>query len=82
LCLGFFHMDEIPEHVARPIEDYHWNLLSMSRMKQAFQQRGFSAQAIHIGTFQRQNTGRAETHNPEAYTFVVQATEAFQQPGP
>jgi len=82
LCLGFFQMDEIPEHVARPIEDYHWNLLSMSRMKQAFQQRGFSAQAIHIGTFQRQNTGRAETHNPEAYTFVVQATEAFQQPGP
>lgn len=71
LCVGFFQMDEIPEHVARPVEEYHWNLLSMARMKQLFLAHGFAAQAINIGSFLHQEIGCEQTHNPNAYTFFL-----------
>jgi hypothetical protein len=74
LCLGFFQMDEIREHVARPVEEYHWNLLSLNRMKELFASRGFAAQAVHIGTFLRDQVGCAQTHNPNAYTLLLRAT--------
>src|SRR6185295_5640764 len=28
ICAGFFSMDEIPAHIVRTVEDYHWNTLS------------------------------------------------------
>ena len=31
LCIGFFNMDEIRDHQMRPVDEYHWNLLSMAR---------------------------------------------------
>ncbi|HYG33382.1 MAG TPA: class I SAM-dependent methyltransferase [Clostridia bacterium] len=73
LCIGFFQMDETPEHLARPVDDYHWNLLSVDRMKEAFASRGFHARVIHIGTFLRQHVGCSQTHNPNAYTFLLHA---------
>ena len=72
LCIGFFQMDEIADHILRPIDDYHWNLLSMTRMRQLFASHGFTAQVIHIGTFLRQTIGCDQTHNPNAYTFLLQ----------
>jgi SAM-dependent methyltransferase len=54
LCIGFFQMDEIGEHVIRPIEEYHWNLLSAGRMRELFASQGFAAHVVHIGTFLRQ----------------------------
>ncbi|HWI59602.1 MAG TPA: class I SAM-dependent methyltransferase, partial [Bacillota bacterium] len=36
LCVGFFNMDEIPAHLVQPVEEYHWNKLSMARMKELF----------------------------------------------
>jgi hypothetical protein len=66
-------MDEVPEHVARPVDEYHWNLLSMRRMKEALAAAGFSAQVIHIGTFLKQTTGADRTYNPDAYTFALHA---------
>jgi SAM-dependent methyltransferase len=71
LCIGFFQMDEILEHVVRPLEDYHWNTLSMGRMKEMFARHGFAAQVLHIGTFLRQQVGCEFTHNPNAYTFLL-----------
>jgi SAM-dependent methyltransferase len=71
LCIGFFQMDEIPEHVVRPLDEYHWNLLSMWRMKELFSSHGFAAQAVHVGGFLRQQIGCEYTHNPNAYTFVL-----------
>jgi SAM-dependent methyltransferase len=71
LCLGFFNMDEIPEHVVRPHEDYHWNTLSMERMKELFARLGFAARVVHIGTFLRSAVGCDHTHNPNAYTFLL-----------
>jgi ubiquinone/menaquinone biosynthesis C-methylase UbiE len=72
LCIGFFQMDEIADHILRPVDDYHWNLLSMARMRQLFASHGFAAQVIHIGTFLRQTIGCDQTHNPNAYTFLLQ----------
>jgi SAM-dependent methyltransferase len=73
ICVGFFQMEEIRDHVVRPTDEYHWNLLSMARMRQLFADHGFKAQVIHIGTFLEQQVGWAETHNPNAYTFLLEA---------
>ena len=71
LCVGFFNMDEIPAHQVRPVREYHWNLLSMARMRELFAGGGFAAQAVHIGAFLRGQTGCDQTHNPNAYTFLL-----------
>ncbi len=71
LCIGFFNMDEIPAHQVRPVREYHWNTLSMARMKELFAGCGFAAQAVHIGAFLRRQTGCDQTHNPNAYTFLL-----------
>ena len=73
LCVSFFQMDEIPNHIVRPIEDYHWNLLSMARTRELFARHGFMAQVLHIGTFLREYAGGGQTHNPNAYTFLLSA---------
>jgi ubiquinone/menaquinone biosynthesis C-methylase UbiE len=71
LCIGFFQMDEIREHVVRPVEDYYCNLLSMGRMRTLFAAQGFEAQVVHIASFLRQRFGCDQTHNPNAYTFIL-----------
>jgi SAM-dependent methyltransferase len=73
MCLGFFQMDEIPEHIVRPHEDYFWNLLSLSRMKSLFTSHGFASQAIHVGSFLSHHTGSQNTHNPNAYTLILRS---------
>jgi SAM-dependent methyltransferase len=71
LCVGFFNMDEIRDHQVRPVDDYHWNLLSMARMREGFAACGFAGRVVHIGTFLRQQVGCEQTHNPNAYTFLL-----------
>jgi len=71
LCIGFFNMDEIPAHEVRPVREYHWNRLSMARMKELFADCGFTAQALHIGAFLRRQIGCDQTHNANAYTFLL-----------
>jgi hypothetical protein len=71
LCLGFFNMDEIPDHTVRPVEDYHWNTLSVDRMRELFCAQGFAVQVVHIGSFLRWAAGSDYTHNPNAYTFLL-----------
>jgi SAM-dependent methyltransferase len=71
LCIGFFNMDEIRDHQVRPVEEYHWNRLSMARMREVFAGCGFEARVVHIGSFLRQQIGCEQTHNPNAYTFLL-----------
>jgi SAM-dependent methyltransferase len=77
LCIGFFNMDEIRAHQVRPVDDYHWNLLSMARVKELFADCGFAARVVHIGTFLRQQIGCEQHHNPNAYTFLLQPAQPF-----
>ena len=71
ICVGFFQMDEIGEHVVRPIDDYHWNTLSMEKTKALFAEEGFAVQAFQIGSYLHSRVGCAETHNPNAYTLLA-----------
>jgi hypothetical protein len=71
ICSHFFQMDEISDHVVRPTDEYHWNLLSMEEIKKLFATHGFSGQTIQIKSFLRQEFGCDYTHNPNAYTFVL-----------
>jgi len=73
ICVGFFNMDEMAEHVVQPFEEYHWNRLSMVRMKELFLAQGFSGQILHVGSFLRRHIGCDYTHNPNAYTFILHA---------
>lgn len=71
ICVGFFQMDETPEHIVRPVEDYHVNTLSLARTKELFSQHGFAVQALHVGSYLRWRAGCHETYNPNAYTFLA-----------
>jgi SAM-dependent methyltransferase len=71
ICVGFFNMDEIRDHQVRLMDDYHWNLLSMGCMRELFAECGFTARVVHIGTFLRRQVGCEQTHNPNAYTFLL-----------
>jgi SAM-dependent methyltransferase len=71
LCIGFFNMDEIRDHLLCPVDDYHWNRLSMARMRELFAACGFTARVVHIGTFLRHQVGCEQTHNLNAYTFLL-----------
>ncbi len=71
LCIGFFNMDEIPDHLVRPTGEYHWNTLSMEQMRAQFAQHGFAAQVLHIGSLLKGRCGCDRTHNPNAYTFAL-----------
>jgi SAM-dependent methyltransferase len=72
ICAGFFQMDEIPDHIIRPVEDYYWNTLSMDRVRELFERQGFTGQVIHVGSYLRQKLGCEFTHNPNAYTLVLE----------
>lgn len=73
ICVGFFQMEESAEHVVRPVDEYFWNLLSMSRTRQVFERQGFEAQVIHLDSFLNTQAPGAQTHNPNAYTFVLRS---------
>jgi hypothetical protein len=70
MCAGFFNMHEKDEHDVKVIGDYHWNKLSVSATKEAFDRCGFSVDVIHIDTFLRTEFGCPDTHNKGAYSFI------------
>jgi hypothetical protein len=71
LCVHFFQMDEMPDHVRRPVGDYHLNTLSQAKAEALLRQHGFTVQPLHIGSYLRQRVGCQDTHNPAAYTFLA-----------
>ena len=60
-------------YLVASVEDPRVNLLSMARMRELFARHGFTAQVLHIGTFLREYVGGGQTHNPNAYTFLLSA---------
>jgi SAM-dependent methyltransferase len=79
MCIGFFQMDEMPEHIVRPMGEYHVNTLSLSLTEQLFTQHGFQVQPVHIGTYLQWRINCNETHNPNAYTFLAFGLESRLQ---
>lgn len=73
ICLGFFSMHEGADHIIRPVEDYHWNTLSLDRIRALFAQYGFEAEAIHVATLLQWRFACDQTHNRNAYTLFCRA---------
>ncbi|MHC4395004.1 MAG: class I SAM-dependent methyltransferase [Planctomycetota bacterium] len=71
ICVGFFNMHNGDEHIVKPINDYHWNNLSMTKTKGIFERYASEVQIVHIDTFLRSQFGYHDTHNKGAYTFVI-----------
>jgi hypothetical protein len=71
ICASFFQMDETPEHLVRPVDDYHWNKLSMARTKALFEPHASAVRVVHLDTLARLEFNLGTTHNPDAYTFTV-----------
>jgi hypothetical protein len=71
ICAGFFNMTETEDHLVQPVENYHWNRLSMERTKRLFLRHSKEVQVLHIGTYLRTGFPEVSTHNENAYTFVV-----------
>jgi hypothetical protein len=72
LCVNFFQMHDRAEHLIRPVDEYHWNTLSLDRMREMFFDRGFTGQVFHIGQFLMEKVGVEATHNENACTFLLQ----------
>ncbi|MEI7731142.1 MAG: methyltransferase domain-containing protein [Verrucomicrobiota bacterium] len=71
LCVNFFNLHEAEEHTVHPVEEYHWNTLSLPAMRTLFESHGFTGQIIHVGTLLAQTMECPRTHNPNAYTFYL-----------
>ena len=71
ICAGFFNMTEASEHAVKPVDDYHWNTLSMGRTRESFLQHAQAVHVIHVGTFLKWCFNCPDTHNDGAYTFVI-----------
>jgi len=71
ICAHFFNMAETDEHAVTPVDDYHWNRLSMAATRELFLRHATAVQVIHIGTFLRWSLHCPKTYNETAYTFVV-----------
>lgn len=76
LCLGFFNVYEGDDHRVHPVEDYHWNQLSLPRLRELFGSHGFNVQVIHIDTFLKWRFGCSETHNKQAYTLFAERSDS------
>jgi hypothetical protein len=64
-------MHEGQDHIVRPVDDYHWNGLSLVRTKELFERADFAVQTVHIATFLKWRLACDQTHNQNAYTFLA-----------
>ncbi|MHC4581227.1 MAG: class I SAM-dependent methyltransferase [Planctomycetota bacterium] len=71
ICAGFFNMHPGDEHTVRPVGNYHWNCLSMSRTEAILERYCSAIQVVHIDELLRSRFGCADAHNKGAYTFFV-----------
>jgi SAM-dependent methyltransferase len=72
LCLGLFNAGEQEEHLIRPVDLYHWNTLSVPRLRARLNAHGFDVEAVHIDTFLKWRFGCDTAHNKNAYTLFAE----------
>ncbi len=68
ICAGLFSAWDGPEHIVRPMDDYHCNTLSLSRLEEAFRRHGFAMRSLHVDSYVRKYFYPLEYHNPHACT--------------
>lgn len=70
-CLSFFNMSDICQHIVKPIDLYHWNVLSLSKIKKFLTNAARDIDVIHIDSFFRKSYGCKDYYNKEAYILIV-----------
>ena len=70
-CLNFFNMDDIDEHIIKPVKLYHWNTLSKNKICETLKQYAEDIDVVHIDSFLRENYHCDDYHNQQAYTLIV-----------
>jgi SAM-dependent methyltransferase len=70
--LHFFNLADVADHEVRPVETYHWNLLSLGRVCQCLRDAGASAvEVLPVPSFLEAKFGSEAYFNREAVTLVV-----------
>jgi SAM-dependent methyltransferase len=71
VCVGFFNMHDGNEHIVHAVDEYHWNKLSINKMRELLTNKGSEVEVIHIDSFLFRKYGFSDTHNKNACTFIV-----------
>ncbi len=71
ICMNFFNMYNGDKHIVKVVDSYHWNKLSMKEIKKLLDKKVSNAKAIHIDSFLASTYGYNDTHNKNAYTFII-----------
>jgi hypothetical protein len=72
LYFAFFIMDEVPEHVDRPVRDYHRNLLSAPQVRQEMARHFRTVQLIHIADMLKDAFGYTHSHTRRSYSLIAE----------
>ena len=71
ICIGFFNMYNGDRHIINVVDDYYWNKLSLGKIKEILERHTSFVQVIHIDKFLTSKFGCGDTHNKDAYTFII-----------
>ena len=70
-CLGLFNAYHGPEHVEQPVDDYHWNMLSIPLIEAMLPGRGCEVQIVSIDAWLRRRFQCDDAHNKQACTIIA-----------
>ncbi|MGH3656418.1 MAG: hypothetical protein ACRDUA_07145, partial [Micromonosporaceae bacterium] len=73
-----FSMSEIPEHVVKPVRNYHWNRLSASKVRQILEADFGPVEVIRVRDLMDKEYGFRDSYNPNAWTFIARREDAPQ----
>ena len=71
ICLNFFNMYDGDKHIVKVVESYYWNKLSMKEIKKLLDKKVSNVKTIHIDSFLASTYGYNDTHNKNAFTFIL-----------
>lgn len=69
--LHFFNLGDIPDHEFRPVDSYHWNLLSRDRIVGFLAPRAAEVEVVRTADLLADRFGVEDYHNQEAATMIV-----------
>ncbi|MBO0785099.1 MAG: class I SAM-dependent methyltransferase [Actinobacteria bacterium] len=72
LYFAFFLMDEVPEHIDRPVRKYHRNLLSAPQVREAMRHHFGTVQLIRIADMLQDTYGYTHSHTSRAYSLIAE----------
>lgn len=74
LYFALFRMDEVPEHEEHPRNDYHYNLLSVARMREDMERRFASVALVHVPRMLEDEFGyrHSYSYNRRAYSLITE----------